>query len=85
MGVPRKLTLTLAALMIAQSLAGLMAPEQYRDVDCAGGSSIVTPLTTKHARSGHCQRPSLGAERRDRIDARGTTSGLGPRGECNRR
>jgi len=33
MGVPRKLTLTLAALMTAQSLAGLMAPEQYRDVE----------------------------------------------------
>lgn len=33
MGVPRKLTVTLAALMTAQSLAGLMAPEQYRDVE----------------------------------------------------
>jgi hypothetical protein len=33
MGVPRKLTLTLAALMMAQSLAGAMAPEQYRDVE----------------------------------------------------
>ena len=33
MGVPRKLTLTLAVLMTAQSLAGLMAPEQYRDVE----------------------------------------------------
>jgi hypothetical protein len=33
MGVPRKLTLTLAALMTAQSLTGLMAPEQYRDAE----------------------------------------------------
>jgi hypothetical protein len=33
MGVPRKLTLTLAALMMAQSLSGLTAPEQYRDVE----------------------------------------------------
>jgi hypothetical protein len=30
--VPRKLTLTLAALMTLQSLTGLIAPEQYRDV-----------------------------------------------------
>jgi hypothetical protein len=33
MGVPRKPTVTLAALMTAQSLTGLMAPEQYRDVE----------------------------------------------------
>jgi hypothetical protein len=33
MGVPRKLTLTLAALMTAQSLMGLVAPAQYRDVE----------------------------------------------------
>ena len=33
MGVPRKLTITLAAPMTAQSLTGLMAPEQYRDVE----------------------------------------------------
>ena len=33
MGVPRKLTHTLAALMAAQSLTGVMAPEQYRDVE----------------------------------------------------
>jgi hypothetical protein len=32
MGVPRKLTLTLAALMTAQSLTGVMAPGRYRDV-----------------------------------------------------
>ncbi len=31
--VPRKLTLTLAALMTAQSLPGVIAPELYRDVD----------------------------------------------------
>jgi hypothetical protein len=33
MGVPGKLTLTLAALMIAQSLTGLIAPAHYRDVE----------------------------------------------------
>jgi hypothetical protein len=33
MGVPRKPTVTLAALMTAQSLTGLMTPEQYRDVE----------------------------------------------------
>lgn len=33
MSVPRKLTLTLAVLMTAQSLMGLLVPEQYRDVD----------------------------------------------------
>ena len=33
MGVPRKLTIPLAALTTAQSLTGLMAPEQYRDVE----------------------------------------------------
>jgi len=33
MGMPRKLTVTLAALMTAQSLTGVIAPEQYRDVE----------------------------------------------------
>ena len=33
MVVPRKLTLTLPALMITQSLTGLMAPQHYRDVE----------------------------------------------------
>jgi hypothetical protein len=33
MGVADKLTFTLAALMTAQSLTGLVAPEQYRDVE----------------------------------------------------
>ena len=33
MRVPRKLTFTLAALMTVQSLTGLIAPEQYRDVE----------------------------------------------------
>jgi hypothetical protein len=33
MGVPRKLILTLAALMTAQTLTGVMAPEQYRDAE----------------------------------------------------
>ena len=33
MSVPRRLTFTLAALMTLQSLTGLIAPEQYRDVE----------------------------------------------------
>jgi hypothetical protein len=33
MAVPRNLTLTLAALMTAQSLTGVMAPDRYRDVE----------------------------------------------------
>jgi hypothetical protein len=33
MGVPRKLSFTLAALMISQSLTGLMGPQYYRDVE----------------------------------------------------
>jgi hypothetical protein len=33
MHVPRTLTLTLAALMTAQSLTGVLIPEQYRDVE----------------------------------------------------
>ena len=33
LSVPRKLTFTLTGLMAAQALMGLVAPEQYRDVD----------------------------------------------------
>src|SRR5687768_14169087 len=33
MGVPRKLTLTLAGLMTTQALMGLIAQDQYRDVE----------------------------------------------------
>jgi hypothetical protein len=33
MGVPRKLTCTLAGLMTVQALIGLIAPHQYRDVE----------------------------------------------------
>ena len=40
---------------------------------------------TQHTRGSHWRPPSLGAERRERIDARGPTSGHGARGECHRR
>jgi hypothetical protein len=33
MGVPRKLSFTLSALMIIQALTGLLAPQHYRDVE----------------------------------------------------